>query len=193
MSTLTVLFSTVSSEASCQNNNFDTYVFDVYGLTFRIKKIFYTAKCDCCTDFNPEWDECTLVEVEIDSCFHLIDTAIFATKDEIISVKNLILYDNEDLRVDSVYFGIAHNSCSEKLLILHKRIASDKIKLVKNRLDFVHLTGMRVCYRYSFIQKIFMFLGINRKKIQRNGKLIDPDETKFIKFINDHYSNNSDS
>src|SRR5690606_31101701 len=113
------------------------------------------------------------------------DTSVYKDEEVLQLVSYMILPNtpnNVNIALDSVYTVFALNSCSEKMLLINQ--------LLDHRPDpmpyFTHLAyfvGLGICKDYTFFQKLFLALRINREKIYEKAKDMPPEKSKFVEAI----------
>ena len=158
---------------------------DVYGIELVFKEKILTGKYDCCCGFYPKSKKCTLYKVEINEVFLHRDSSVFRDAKEIQLIEYMILPSNindGDVLFDTNYTIFGYNSCSDKLLVINQLLNS-RPDPTSNYNGFAFLTGLVICKRFTFFQKIFLALGINRERIYSKAKDLPPESSKFIQAI----------
>ena len=170
------LFCAVSSICTAQVH-FDHTV-DIYGLRVEFKKILYTGQGDCCIvdDIKNRYH---LMEAIVDTVYFMRDTSVYESRDSLATVLSFVVPDTllSNLKFEQHYFCIARNTCSSKLIFISK-ISEGHVVLPEIASAFPYVSGLRKCYRRSFMNRTFSWLGLQAESKGRT--LVKPVESIFV-------------
>jgi hypothetical protein len=152
---------------------------DLYGLKIQVLDSVLNAKCDCCSTI--ERANCNLFKIKILEVYFMEDLAIYPESDSLTKVQYMIAMDGLPIIPGKIAFVTCANTCS-KLMLKTVQLVENSFFNKVNR-SIAHVTGLSICYDFSFWQKLQLRLGIRRQKIRSKANSIDVRKSKFVKMI----------
>ncbi|MFZ2900819.1 MAG: hypothetical protein WA004_19455 [Saprospiraceae bacterium] len=183
-----------SIQTFAQNKNTETEkpqtgILDVCGLYVTFKQEIYQGKCTCESGFLKKYSPCKMFELKVDSVLFMRDSSVYRSEAELKKVKYVVLGNNFDNITTGIpYTLFIHYSPSKKYFVLSK-IFEGRFSEFTVNLQMAHVTNLIECKKYSFFQKIFLSLGISKKKIWEKAKPRLETKNKFLQAIKEYEAN----